>query len=127
MTVSVRIQRKRTKGWRMPENTVYIGRSGPFGNPFYQRIGRGADEIGPAYEVRLYREWLLQPWGSQTWLLKLNATKNPAFATIKVARLAEQSSSILLGLDALRGQQLAHWCPLDQRCHADVLLELANR
>lgn len=26
----------------------------------------------------------------------------------------------------LAGKDLACWCPLDQRCHADVLLELAN-
>jgi hypothetical protein len=29
-------------------------------------------------------------------------------------------------LDSLRGKSLACWCPLDQPCHADVLLELAN-
>ena len=27
-----RIQRKRTKGWRMPENTVYVGRPSKFRN-----------------------------------------------------------------------------------------------
>ena len=27
----------------------------------------------------------------------------------------------------LRGKNLACWCPLDQPCHADVLLDLANR
>jgi hypothetical protein len=27
----------------------------------------------------------------------------------------------------LRGHDLACWCPLDQPCHADVLLELADR
>nr|WP_302053882.1 DUF4326 domain-containing protein [Sphingomonas tagetis] len=26
----------------------------------------------------------------------------------------------------LRGKNLACWCPLDQPCHADVLLQLAN-
>ncbi|SII07108.1 Uncharacterised protein [Mycobacteroides abscessus subsp. abscessus] len=26
----------------------------------------------------------------------------------------------------LAGHDLACWCPLDQPCHADVLLELAN-
>jgi hypothetical protein len=26
----------------------------------------------------------------------------------------------------LTGKDLAYWCPLDQPCHADVLLELAN-
>lgn len=34
----------------------------------------------------------------------------------------------MTNLDAseLRGKDLACWCPLDQPCHADVLLELAN-
>ncbi|MDT7935250.1 MAG: DUF4326 domain-containing protein [Sphingomonadaceae bacterium] len=30
------------------------------------------------------------------------------------------------GLRVLRCKNLACWCPLDQPCHADVLLELAN-
>jgi hypothetical protein len=30
-------------------------------------------------------------------------------------------------IDELRGKNLACWCPLDQPCHADVLLELVNR
>ena len=29
----VRIQRRRTKGWRMPENTVSVTRPGALGNP----------------------------------------------------------------------------------------------
>lgn len=29
-------------------------------------------------------------------------------------------------LPELRGHDLCCWCPLDQPCHADVLLELAN-
>lgn len=30
-------------------------------------------------------------------------------------------------LEPLRGKNLACWCKPDARCHADVLLELANR
>lgn len=30
------------------------------------------------------------------------------------------------GLDELRGKDLACWCPLDEPCHADILLEWAN-
>lgn len=30
-------------------------------------------------------------------------------------------------LHELRGKDLACWCPLDQPCHADVLLKLANK
>ena len=42
-----RIQRKREKGWRMPVNTVYVGRPTKWGNPF---IGREAADR--------YRRWL---------------------------------------------------------------------
>ncbi|MBD3674367.1 MAG: DUF4326 domain-containing protein [Planctomycetaceae bacterium] len=34
-----RIQRKRTKGWRMPRNAVYVGRPGKFGNPYQTADG----------------------------------------------------------------------------------------
>ena len=33
-----RVQRRRTKGWKMPTNTVYVGRPTKWGNPF--RAGR---------------------------------------------------------------------------------------
>ena len=33
----------------------------------------------------------------------------------------------IIPLDELRGKNLACWCPIDGPCHADVLLELANR
>lgn len=29
-----RIQRSRSKGWRMPENTIYVGRGSKWGNPY---------------------------------------------------------------------------------------------
>lgn len=29
-----RIQRRRTKGWRMPADTIYVGRGSRWGNPF---------------------------------------------------------------------------------------------
>lgn len=29
-----RIQRQRTKGWRMPDGAVYVGRPTKWGNPF---------------------------------------------------------------------------------------------
>jgi hypothetical protein len=30
----IRIQRRRTKGWKMPQNALYVGRPTPYGNPF---------------------------------------------------------------------------------------------
>jgi len=45
-----RIQRKRVKGWRMPPNTVYVGRPSKWGNPFCTWIHPDA--------VELYEDWL---------------------------------------------------------------------
>ena len=47
MRKPIRIQRKRTKGWRMPANTVYVGRPSKFGNPFTLRQ---VDPIPPKSE-----------------------------------------------------------------------------
>lgn len=30
----IRVQRCRTKGWRLPDNTLYVGRPTRWGNPF---------------------------------------------------------------------------------------------
>ena len=43
MPIPIRIQRQRTKGWRMPPNTVYIGRPSAFGNPY--RVGIDGDAL----------------------------------------------------------------------------------
>ena len=81
-----RVQRKRTKGWRMPDNTVYVGRPGGFGNP-----------LGTASAFRVW-------------------TEMPGPGRI-IAAIARRD---------WKGKDLACWCPLDQACHADVLLEIAN-
>ena len=45
-------------------------------------------------------------------------------------RLDIEAGALPYDLDEVRaelgGKNLACWCPLDQPCHADVLLELAN-
>lgn len=51
-----RIQRKRSKGWRMPENTVYVGRPGRFGNPFRPMFAKDETSVLEA-KIR-YRVWL---------------------------------------------------------------------
>lgn len=48
----VRIQLKRTKGWRLPPNTVKVDRSTPFGNPY--RIGPKLDRKAAISAFRAY-------------------------------------------------------------------------
>ena len=109
-----RIQRKRTRGWRMPEDAIYVGRPGEWGNPF--KIGKDADDA--AHAVDLYRAWLevnlssvLDPYGSAEYRRSMSYYRD---------RILTRAPLLL------RGRDLACWCPLDGPCHADVLLELAN-
>jgi hypothetical protein len=64
-----RIQRKRTKGWRMPPNTVSVCRPGKWGNPFtFENSGsvhpaiRFACEVLPLLDVEPLRGKNLACW-----------------------------------------------------------------
>lgn len=102
-----RIQRRRAKGWRLPEGAVCVDRSTPWGNPFV--VGRD----GTAAEcVELYRAML-------SGLICVTT-----HATVPEQRAARQH--VLEHLPELRGRPLACWCRRWLPCHADVLLEIAN-
>ena len=99
----IRIQRKRAKGWRMFPGTIYVGRPSKWGNPykvdsFREMYGQGTPEQEAEYLVKLYRRYITE-------------TRPELAAAAKVE---------------LAGRNLVCWCPLDQECHADVLLALAN-
>lgn len=109
-----RIQRKRTKGWRMPEGAVYVGRPTKWGNPFcvvdVLDAFCGDEREARADCVRSYRE----------------ALSHSDRAYLELASAVDARRE-------LRGKDLACWCPLVDKngrhvpCHADVLLELANQ
>ena len=55
MALPRRIMRKAAKGWRLPPETVYVGRGSKWGNPFpfdHQRY------LGKAWAVEAYAQWL---------------------------------------------------------------------
>ena len=103
-----RVQQKRTKGWRKPENTVSVARPGRFGNPFKVGGGyAGFSHAAPgvvirdrAHAVEYFKKWIeCTPYG----------------AVLERQARAE-----------LAGKNLMCFCPLDEPCHADVLLRIAN-
>lgn len=98
----VRVQLRRTKGWRMPENTVSVARPGRWGNDF--RVGEPAEYYTGHTRALTAAEAVEQ--------FRIHAE---AHQSVYPTHYAE-----------LRGKNLACWCPLDRPCHADVLLELAN-
>ncbi len=91
----IRVQRKRTKGWRMPENTVYVGRGSKWGNPF--KVGQHGDASRCVEKFAQDIGWIN-------------------------SRLGFDYEDI----SELKGKNLACWCSLENPCHADVLLEIAN-
>lgn len=102
-----RIQRKRTKGWRMPPNTVSVCRPGKWGNP--HPVGKPC----PMCDGEIHtRQEAVDCYEADV--------KHACAITIAQAR-AE-----------LRGKNLACFCPLVDAqnnycpCHADVLLRVAN-
>jgi hypothetical protein len=97
MSAPKRIQRRRTKGWRMPEGAMYVGRPTRWGNPY-----REGDAFMAFYPPLT---------------LGLTISLFRGYASLQTCDW----------FAPLRGHDLACWCQLDQPCHANVLLELANR
>jgi len=110
-----RIQLRRTKGWRKPEGAVNVARPTRWGNPF---------RPGPV------------------WIEPFQPTPDDSTPGVAVGSLVILDLASVLALyrqhiigtfgaghigRELAGKDLACWCPLDQPCHADVLLEVANQ
>lgn len=118
----IRIQRKRTKGWKMPPNTVSVTRPGKWGNPAalgdWFMVGDPGGHAGP---FRMAWCKTLTPDSRFTYI------DSHETAVAMFRELSESGYFNSAELAELRGKNLACFCALDQPCHADVLLELANR
>lgn len=108
-----RIQRKRTKGWRMPEGAVYVGRPTKWGNPWCpcRREECGSFQAHSRAQAAAFYRQAVQ--------LRDNAERDGRLSNGTVPTTAEIRAE-------LAGKDLACWCPLGQPCHADVLLRVAN-
>lgn len=104
-----RIQRRRAKGWKMPPNTVYVGRPTKWGNPF---------EVGKDGK----REDCYQLYGllARGYLCISKEIEH-------VERQRRVQKAMRAAKRELRGKNLACFCPLSAHCHADILLAIANQ
>lgn len=105
MTTPIRIQRKRTPGWKMPPNTVYVGRPTKWGNPWFVE-----GDLVKIVNKKTAQVWIEGGGGLKACLAMYRAH------AIKCLPVKE-----------LKGKNLACFCRTDQPCHADVLLQLANK
>ena len=129
MTGPQRIQLKRVKGWRKPEGAVVVTRPSVLGNPFHVvKVGTyfpwhviyrphpNVDRSGGEYFV-------------SDWQTRAEAIRDAVDAYADWAEIGPNHYwRVQCFIDdwQLAGRDLACWCPLDQPCHADVLLRLAN-
>ncbi|MEU2724013.1 DUF4326 domain-containing protein [Streptomyces smyrnaeus] len=111
-----RIQRKRTAGWRKPEGAIYVGRGTRWGNPY--AVVRQADGL---YGIP-------DPINSLSTWVTFDYERDARAEAVLLFRgwLAERRTLIARARRDLAGRDLMCWCPLDQPCHADVLLALVN-
>lgn len=112
-----RIQRKRTKGWRMPDGAIYVARPTKWGNPIRIVPVR---RRGP-FDLERDGVGFI---GQHTGLESARASAARRYRDLVFLGLAPVSIEQIR--TELVGHDLACWCPLDAPCHADVLLELAN-
>ena len=97
----LRIQRRRTKGFRHPIGTQHITRPGRFGNPFIS-----AESFAAWLESGDVADDLRDPLTAEA--------------------LEERRQWILTNVHTLRGKILACFCGLGKPCHGDELARLAN-
>lgn len=115
-----RIQRKRTKGYKQPDGTKYVGRPSKHGNPFKLTGG-----------YIMYYNNISKKWA--------NWSMSRGFTTKDILELYEQWIKRELyfggyvlpkppGIEELRQYKyLSCFCPLSQPCHADILIKLLNK
>ncbi|UDY36093.1 DUF4326 domain-containing protein [Dermatobacter hominis] len=110
-----RIQLRRAKGWRKPAGALVVARPSKWGNPW-----KVVELLNGGWTVR-------RSGRNLTGALSERDARALAAALYEEALLnGDLRCSVDFVQELLGGHDLACWCPLDQPCHADVLLKLAN-
>lgn len=123
-----RIQRKRVKGWKLPENTVCVTRPGKYGNPFAVGGWYKKGDHAPgnkAFRFTFTERLINQPEDIQDAI-------NTGYTQIKTSAEAVEWFRWYVEVTgktfvSLRGWNLACWCKEGDCCHGDVILEIANK
>lgn len=131
---NLRVQRRRTRGFKMLEDVIYVGRGSKWGNPF--KLCGDMIYVDAGHRRKILSKWVC--YGNQ----------NPRFdgGGFVKADVVKLFRDLLMDVNShetepdirnkflfmrnrirdLEGKKLACWCSLDSCCHADALIELAN-
>ena len=139
MSQPQRIQLRRIKDWRKPDGAVVVSRPTIYGNPFraYKCDCCGywdvIDNNGVTYLID--HEYVRRPevradrstWTTQAEAIRESVRLYRDELTYWLGGRLSYDAEFAARVADLRGKDLCCWCPLDQPCHADVLLEVANQ
>lgn len=135
-----RIQRQRARGWTAPldehgRRPVYVGRGSVWGNPFAvgalyasRTCFHDAPVLAsPSQQSGTIEHAAWSPWPAWTQVIAPVRDREHAAELFRahVTYFDDTWDPELIRRD-LAGRNLMCWCPNDQFCHADVLLELSN-
>lgn len=112
-----RIQRKRSKGWRKPENAIIIDRTSRYGNPF---------KVGQRYRYILA---LALMGFKDDDLINGIFVKDNAHAVELYKRMINVFTAKARKefFATFKGKDVVCFCKLDEPCHGDVILKEANK
>lgn len=127
MSLPIRIQRKRTKGFKLPENTVCVNRPLKWGN--FMKFENGTIYIDASYRRTVLDKWVI---------LEENASMEQmlyTYALVVTNSLETQNPDLQHWIDyckkldvkELKAKNLACFCKYGDWCHADILLKIANK
>ena len=121
----VRIQRQRIKGYKMPKNTIYVGRPTKWRNPF--KVGKCTNAWGKAFiAIQLGKtpDGIKKVYKSGVFDKPVTLKQSIQWYRMWLKFQIEVKN---LNVKDLRGKNLACWCKPGESCHADILLKLANK
>lgn len=119
---TLRVQRSRRRGSKLPDDAICVSRGTMWGNPFKLEVFTIMMETNAGWVpfapkgghttkdvVRLFRDLLMNP----------NSHPVPTEVRLRFKHMRDR-------IKDLQGRRLACWCSLEAPCHSEPLIELAN-
>lgn len=126
---NLRVQRKRTKGYKMPKGVVYVGRGSKYGNPF--KLQGDMVYVDAGHRRKIFSKWVCYYDGGGYTVedvvklfkdMLMDANSHKAEPAIR-----ERFKYMQEHIHELKGKRVACWCNLEACCHADIIVQTANR
>ncbi len=119
-----RIQRKRTKGWKMPENCIYVGRPTKWGNPV--KLVGDIIYIHAGYRRKGLDPWVFYNVGDKFDIIHLYSLILLGLPFVDKDLQYWSDKFKENDLNELKNKNLACFCPIGEPCHADILIHALN-